>query len=82
MLLLILAGLWVLVLEDEVNLSKPVSSLFARRKREASYLVGRAALVWTEHDHIWGGIRELLSVQLLVVLQQLHISSAAFKAIL
>jgi hypothetical protein len=52
-LLLILAGLWVLVLEDEVNLRKPVSSLFTRRKREASHLVSRAALVWTEHDHIW-----------------------------
>ena len=77
MLLLILAGLWVLVLKDEVNLRKSVNSLFARRKREPSYLVGRAALVWTEHDHVGGGIGELLSVQFLVILQQLHIGTAA-----
>ena len=45
-------------------------------------LVGCATLVRTEHDHVRRGVGELVSMQLLVVLQQLHVCTTALKAIL
>ena len=62
-LLLILASLGVLVVEDEVH------------------LVGVAALVRTEHDHVRGGVGELLLVENLVLAQELHVGTTTVKAI-
>ena len=39
------------------------------------YLVGGAALVRAKHDDIGSGVREFLSVKLLVLLEKLHIGT-------
>ena len=44
-------------------------------------LVGVAALVGTEHDHVGGGIAELLLVESLVLTEKLHVSATALKTI-
>ena len=62
-LLLVLAALGVLVVEDEVN------------------LVGVAALVGAEHDHVGSGVGELLLVESLVVAEQLEVGATALEAI-
>ena len=49
MLLLIFASLWVLVLEDEMNLPLLVQSLGSR---QPTYLIRRATFIWTKHDHV------------------------------
>jgi hypothetical protein len=46
-----------------------------------SYLVGGAALVGTEHDHVWRCVRELVSVESCVVLEELHVSTTALEAV-
>ena len=79
MLLLIFASLRVLMLEDEMDLKQSAAGI---NGYFPSYLVGRTTFVRTEHDHIGRSIREFLSVQSLVVLQQLHIGAATLKAIL
>jgi hypothetical protein len=79
-LLLILAGLGVLVTEDKVNLAA-VSGSSTRKLQAISYLVGSAALVRSEHDNVRGGVRELLLVKSLVILQELHVSSTALQTI-
>ncbi|GKT83306.1 hypothetical protein Ct61P_01156 [Colletotrichum tofieldiae] len=55
-LLLVLARLGVLVVEDEVD------------------LVGVAALVRTKHDHVGGGVGELLLVKSLVLTEELELN--------
>lgn len=45
------------------------------------HLVGVAALVGTEHDHVWGRVGELILVESLVIPEELHISTAAFEAV-
>ena len=62
-LLLILARLGVLVVEDEVD------------------LVGVAALIRAEHDHVRGRVGELLLVESLGVTEELHVSTTALEAI-
>ena len=76
MLLLVLAGLRILVLEDEVYLGL---SAALPRKSCFSYLVGGTTLVGAKHDYVGRGIREFLSVKLLVVAQELHICTTAFQ---
>jgi hypothetical protein len=48
---------------------------------ESTYLVGRAALIGAEHDDVGGSVGELLSVESLVVLEQLHVSTTALQAV-
>jgi hypothetical protein len=55
MLLLVLAGLGVLVTENEMNLQK---SIWMNRilGNLVTNLVSSSALVWAKHDDVWGGI--------------------------
>jgi hypothetical protein len=84
-LLLVLAGLGVLVTEDEVNLK--YCQLMIRRepclgnKALISYLVGSTTLVGTEHDHVGSSVGELLGVELLVLLEELHVGTTANKGV-
>lgn len=80
MLLLIFASLRILVLEDEVDLR--LLAIYVSIAVCPSYLVGGTTLVRTEHDHVGRSVGELLGMQLLVVLQQLHVGTAAFKTVL
>jgi hypothetical protein len=67
MLLLVLAGLGVLMTEDEMNLNKLIRvNRFLRNV--VTNLVGSTALVRAKHDDVWGGVREFLLVELLVLL--------------
>jgi len=54
----------------------------AIRASHVTDLVGSAALVWTEHDDIGGGVGEFLGCQLLVILKKLHVCAAALKTVL
>lgn len=82
MLLLILAGLRVLVLEDKVNLGKRLASGHPKLKaHRAPHLVGSTALVGTKHDHIGRGIGEFLSMELLVFLKELQVGTTADQGI-
>jgi hypothetical protein len=78
-LLFVLAGLGVLVLEDEMNLDLSALSAVAL---DLCYLVGGAALVGAKHDDIGGGVGELLGLELLVVTKKLHVCTAALEALL
>jgi hypothetical protein len=44
-------------------------------------LVGGTTLVGTEHDDVGRSIGELLTVKFLVLLEELHVSTTALKAI-
>jgi hypothetical protein len=79
MLLLILAGLGVLVSEDEVNLI-PLDHVISEMQ-SCPYLVGGTALVRAEHDDVGRSIGELLGVKCLVVLEQLHVRTTALQAV-
>lgn len=46
-----------------------------------SYLVGSTALVGTEHDHVGSRVGELLGVELLVLLEELHVGTTANKGV-
>jgi hypothetical protein len=46
-----------------------------------SYLVGSTALVGTEHDHVGGGVGELVSVESCVLLEELHVGATALEAV-
>jgi hypothetical protein len=81
-LLLVLAGLGVLVTEDEVNLDGLLAGDHYGGLAWFSYLVGGTALVGTEHDHIRGGVGELLLVELLVVLKKLQVGTTADQGVL
>ena len=59
MLLLILACLRVLVLENEVDLFL-YSVFWPMLLSDNSYLVGSATFIRSEHDHVWRGVGELL----------------------
>lgn len=59
--LFIFPGLWVLVLEDEVDLDLWVSGLL-QNKLNTAYLVRGAALVGAKHDDIRRGIGKFLRV--------------------
>lgn len=48
----------------------------------STYLVGGTALVGAEHDHIRGGVGELLLVELLVLLEELQIGTTADQRVL
>ena len=61
-LLLVLARLGVLVVEDEVN------------------LVGVAALIRAEHDHVGGGVGELVLVEGLGLPEELQVGTTALEA--
>jgi hypothetical protein len=73
-LLLVLAGLRVLVAEDEVDLDLSVFQLTIGYAEQT-------LLVRTEHDNVRRSIGELLAVQLLVLLEELHIGTTTLKAI-
>jgi hypothetical protein len=78
-LLLVLAGLGVLVSEDEVDLS-----MFRKRHVptiSTPYLVCSTALVGSEHDDVRRSIRELLSVKRFVVLKELHVRTTTLQAV-
>lgn len=86
MLLLVLAGLGVLVTENEVNLKKiellvPVAVTCTKQRLARSYLVGGTTLVGTEHDHVGRRVRELVEVELLVVLEKLQVGTTADKGV-
>lgn len=61
MLLFVFSGLWVLVLEDEVDLVLSVGGSLQNRP-SIFYLVRGTALVGAEHDDIGRGVREFLRV--------------------
>jgi hypothetical protein len=67
MLLLVLAGLGVLVTEDEMNLNMLIQ-VNQFLKSVATNLVGSTALVRAKHDDVRRGIGEFLLVELLVLL--------------
>jgi len=80
-LLLILASLWVLVAENEVNL---VTASIADRKAfsaVASYLVGGTTLVGAEHDDVGRGVGEFLGLESLGILEKLHVSTTTLEAV-
>lgn len=79
MFLLVFTSLRVLVLENKVNLTH-VNTSFAAKLTHA-YLVGSTALVGAKHNHIWGGVGELLGVKLLVVLKKLHVRATTVQVI-
>jgi hypothetical protein len=81
-LLLVLAGLGVLVTEDEVNLDVLLAAGHNARLAWVSYLVGGTALVGTEHDHVRGGVGELLLIELLVILKKLQVGTTADQGVL
>jgi len=80
-LLLILAGLGVLVPEDEVD-------LFHMSNVPGDYiclwtdLVGGTALVGPKHDDVGRSVGELFGVERLVVLEEFHVCTTTFKTIL
>jgi hypothetical protein len=78
-LLLVLAGLGVLVSEDEVNLYQLEYPIEIGKCM--SYLVGSTALVGTEHDDVGGSVGELVSVERRVVLEKLHVCTTTLQAI-
>lgn len=87
MLLLILAGLGVLVTEDEMNLMgrKDISVLTVQCTPGLgidTYLVSSTALVRAKHDHVGSGVGELLLVELLVLLEELEVGSTAHQGVL
>ena len=61
MFLLIFSGLWIFVLEDEVDLDSSFSSVLTSRLK-VTYFVGGTALVGAKHDDVGRGIREFLRV--------------------
>jgi hypothetical protein len=61
-LLFVLAGLWVLVLENEMDLLYMISNQTCGKHHKIEYLVGGSALVRTKHNDIGRGVGELLSV--------------------
>jgi hypothetical protein len=78
-LLLVLAGLGVLVSENEVNLV--LLGQVNLNVESCPYLVGGTALVGTKHDDIGRSVGELLGVKCLVVLEKLHVRTTALQAI-
>ena len=80
MLLLILAGLGVLVFEDEVDLFH--MSTCRRLHRFWTDLVGGTALVGAKHDDVGRSVGELFGVERLVVLEEFHVCTTTFKTIL
>ena len=44
-------------------------------------LIGSATLIRTEHNDIGRGVGKLLGVELLVILEELHVGSTALKTI-
>lgn len=86
MLLLVLAGLGVLVTEDEVNLTGRKDMSVTVQCTQAlgidTYLVGSTALVGTKHDHVGCGVGELLLVELLVLLEELEVGTTAHQGVL
>jgi hypothetical protein len=62
-LLLVLAGLGVLVAEDEVD------------------LVGRTTLVRAKHDDVGRGVGELIRLERLVILEELHVGTTALETL-
>lgn len=79
MLLLVFASLGVLVTEDEVNLLQSARLYVNCTFR--TYLVCGTTLIWAKHNDVWGCVRELLRLELLVVLKKLEVSSTTLKAI-
>jgi hypothetical protein len=79
-LLLILASLGVLVLEDEVDLFH--MSTCWRLHCFWTDLVGGTALVGAKHDDVGRSVGKLFSVECLVVLEEFHVCTTTFKTIL
>jgi hypothetical protein len=77
-LLLVLAGLRVLVAEDEVDLESQLRSM---QEVEMVYLVGGTALIRSEHDDVGRGVGEFLGVKGRVVLEELQVRTTAIKTI-
>jgi hypothetical protein len=78
-LLFVFTGLRVLVAEDEVYLGVSVSQV--SNAKHTAYLVGGTALIRTEHDDVRRGVRELLGVERLVVLEELHVCTTTLEAV-
>lgn len=81
MLFFVLASLRVLVLENEVDLSHPISNKFIDNEYKRSHLVCGTAFVGTKHDDIRRGIGKFLSVELLVVLKELHVGATTLQTV-
>ena len=68
MFLFVFSGLWVFVLENEVDLALSISVVLPNSLK-ATHLVGGAALVRAKHYYIRRGVGKLVSVESLVVLE-------------
>jgi hypothetical protein len=79
-LLLVLAGLGVLVLEDEVDLYH-MSNVPCELHDSWADLVGGAALIGAKHDDVGRSVGELFGVECLVVLEEFHVCTTTFKTI-
>lgn len=59
-----------------------VSSACTRQSSaRSSYLVGSTTLVGTKHDHVGRSVRELVEVELLVVLEKLQVGTTADQGV-
>jgi hypothetical protein len=79
-LLLVLAGLGVLVLEDEVDLFS--MSMCGKLSCFSTDLIGSATFIGAKHDDIGRSVGELFRVERLVFLEKFHVCTTAFKTIL
>ena len=79
MLFFVFAGLWVLVPDNEVNLR--VVSFILSLVHVQKYLIRCATLVRAKHDNVGRRVGELFGVELLVVLEQLHVGSTTLQSI-
>jgi hypothetical protein len=79
-LLLILAGLGVLVLENEVDLFR--MSIWLPAGNFSTDLVGSAAFIRPKHDDIGRSVGELFRMKRLVVLEEFHVCTPTFETVL
>jgi hypothetical protein len=78
-LLLVLAGLGVLVPKDEVDLFRLSNCLIKRAF--LTDLVGSATFIGAKHDDIRRSVGELFLMKRLIILEKLHVRTAAFQTI-
>lgn len=79
MLLFVLAGLRVLVFENEVDLRVSASVV---TEVEVAYLVRRTTFVWAKHDHVRGRVGEFVGTESRILFEQLHVCTTALQALL
>lgn len=80
MFLLVLAGLGILVLEDEMNLGSRQHHV--KRNFWQTHFVGGSAFVRAKHDHIGRSVGKLLCMQFLVFAQEFHVGASTFETVL